>query len=212
MLFSRATLILMVGCLMVGCRKAPTILDNSVIVVQPGVGISNLCELGMTFSQIKKRIGGASTHGYYDNTFSWRRFTDGRRGRFALIPSLGAVAPLGNGEPVAYVTFFLRPYRDSQFPGLNVLEPFQGKLNNGLSFKDRTVSKVEVEKLFGNVSKVATNAAEGTQLRLKGQRFSYLRGDNSEDLWYPEQGISFNLASNVVTSFQVFKARGTNTK
>ena len=200
-----------VGCgLVAGCEKSRRVVDTSVLVVQPGVGISNVCEVGMTFSQIRRAAGDATTHGIYDDSVSWRRLESGGRGLFVLVPSLAAIAPIGENQPTALIEFYVRPYQASMIPGLEIREPFRGKLGDRLSFKNRPVSKPEVEGVFGSVGQVAANPAEALEFRKKGERFIQQRGNGVEELWYPDKGVAVVCTSNVVTSFQVFRARGTN--
>ncbi len=211
MAFPLTLIAVLVGCgLVLGCQKPPKVLDNSALVVQPGRGISNLCEVGMTFSQIKSATGGATTHGIYDDTFSWRRLESWGRGRFVLVPSLGAIAVIGENQPTAFIEFYVRPYRAPMIPGLDVREPFRGKLGSSLSFKDHSVSKMDVESVFGSGSQVVTTAAAALDFRKKGERFTHQRGAAIEELWYPDKGVAFVLTSNVVTSFQIYTAIGTN--
>lgn len=206
----RTLMVVLVGCgLLSGCQKSPTILDNSNLVVQPGRGISNLCEVGMTFSQIKRATSDASSHGVYDDSFSWRRLESSGRGRFVLVPSLAAIAPIGENQPTAFIEFYVSPYRAPLIPGLEVREPFRGKLGSSLSFKDRPVSKMAVENVFGSIGQVATNTAEALEFRKKGERFIQKRSDAVEEAWYPDKGITFVFESNVVTSFRVFRASET---
>lgn len=162
----------------------------------------------MTFSQIEELTGDATVHGIYDHKGFWRRLKNRGRGRVVVIHSLGAIAPLNEDTPISSITFYVRPYRAPMSPVLDVRIPFQGKLGNKLIFKDSDISKTDVERVFGDISEVAKDPAEGVQFRVKGQPFRYQRSESVEEIWYPEQGISFVLMSNVVTSFQILKARG----
>ena len=193
-----------------GCQKAPAITDNSAIDVQPGYGISNVCEIGMTFSQIKKANGDATAHGIYDGTFSWKRLESSGRGRFMLVPSLGAIAAIGNDEPLSLVEFYVWPHKDRSISALEVHTPFRGKLGNKLSFKDGTVSKMDVETIYGNVIQVATNAATALAFRRKGEPFIHDRGNSVEEIWYPSKGVAFGFVTNVVKSFWIYKPIETN--
>ncbi len=191
-----------------GCQKAPTITDNSVIVVQPGLGVSNICELGMSFSQIQKATGDATKHGIYDGSWSWKRLSSPGRGEFVLVPSLGAIAATGNDEPVSLVEFYVQPHKEKLILSLEVSKPFRGSVGARISFKDAAVSNQQVEAIFGITSRVVTNAAEALVFRRKRQAFVHGRGNGVEELWYPTEGVSFVLKSNVVTSFQIFKPTG----
>lgn len=203
-------LVFLVCGLMLACQKSPKVIDSSNLVIQPGLGISNLCEVGMTFTEIKKATGDATTRGSHYDPF-WRRpLGTWGRGDFVLVPSLGVIAPIGENQPTAAIWFYVRPHREPLISGLEIDNPFRGKLGDNLSFKDRPVGKLEVEKVFGSVSEFATNGAHALEFRKKGERFCERLRDSVEELWYPDQGVAFRLTSNVVTSLRVFKASGTN--
>ncbi len=207
----RAVLALALGLVfMLGCQKSPTIADNSAIVVQPGVGIANVCEIGMDFSQIRMATGDATTQGIYDGSLSWRRLASHGRGRFMLVPSLGAIAAIGIDESISLVEFYVRPHKEKIVSGLEVSTPFRGSLGKLLSFKDSVVSNRQVETIFGSVTQVATNAAEALVFRRNSQAFVHRRGDGVEEIWYPTRGVAFVFETNVVTSFQIYKPTGTN--
>jgi hypothetical protein len=196
--------------LVYGCQRSPTVLDNSNLVVQPGVGISNLCGLGMTFAQIRKTTGDATTHGIHYDGFWRRRRGSWGHGPSVLIPSLAAITDVGEDQPISSISFHLRPYRAPLIPGLEIEKPFRGKLGSSLSFKDSPTAKLEIEKIFGPVSQVASNGAEALAFRQKGERFGRQRRDSVEELWYPDKGIAFVFETNVLTSFRVYKPIGTN--
>jgi hypothetical protein len=205
----RAMVAVMPGLLLLfGCQKAPRITDNSVIVVQPGLGVSNICEIGMSFSQIQRATGDATKHGIYDGSWSWKRLSSLGRGEFVLVPSLGAVAATGSDEPVSLVEFYVQPHKEKLIPALEVSKPFRGSLGTSISFKDAAISNQQVETIFGTTSRVATNAAEALAFRRSSQSFVHRRGERIEELWYPSAGMAFVLKSNVVTSFQIFKPTG----
>jgi hypothetical protein len=195
---------------LLACQKSPTVSDNSSLVVEPGWGISNLCEVGMTFAQLKKATGDATTRGSHYEPFWKRRLETWGRGDFVLVPSLAAIAVIGENQPAAFITFCVQPYEAKLIPGLEVRRPFQGSLGDKLSFKDRTISRVEVERAFGTVSSVATNGAQALAFRVKGDRFVEQLRDAVEEVWYPDHGVAFQFTSNVVTSFTVYTATATN--
>jgi hypothetical protein len=197
--------VLLVGALVVGCHPSLEPVDTSDLVVQPGRGITNLCELGMSFSEIKQAAGGATTHGIYDDSLSWRRLESWGRGRFACFPSLGAVAPIEDDQPIAMIEFYVQRYRALMVPGLEVRNPFRGSLGESISFKDGSVDRFAIEGAFGTSSLISTNAAEALQFRKQGQDFVLQRGGGEEEVWYPKKGVAFVLVSNLVMSFQVFK-------
>src|SRR5688572_13808898 len=102
MAFSRTIIAVVLVCgLVLACRKPPKVFDNSNLVVQPGLGISNVCQIGMTFAQIKRATGDATTHGRHYDSFWKRPLGSWGRGDFVLVRSLGAIAAIGADEPTA---------------------------------------------------------------------------------------------------------------
>jgi hypothetical protein len=187
---------------MVGCNKsagtAPRIADNSKIVVEPGRGISNVCEVGMSFAQLETATGDARRLALWGE--SWWSLR--QRQLFILVPSLGATGIPENKNGLTLFTFHVQPYDSSRTcPGLVVDRPFRGSVGSRLSFSNHIVSRKEVETAFGPVTQELTNYADFSGLPDKTQPFSF-RG---EQLTYARFGLDFYLKTNAVTGFSVYK-------
>jgi hypothetical protein len=192
-----------------GCERTGVNWDNSQVAVFPGLGVSNVCEVGMTYRQIQTASPDASTHGLRDRTGNQGSWVDGR---FALIPSLGAITFLGTNQPASIIEFHVRPHSGELISGLEVRNPFRGRIGNILSFKDHSVGGQEVEAAWGSVTHTATNDQGTFDLIRWGERFRLSRTASVEEIWYPQAGIAFVLESNVVSSFKVFQMRVPETK
>jgi hypothetical protein len=192
-----------------GCNRPGVGRDNSQMVVTPGLGISNLCEIGMNFTQIQAASPDARTYGLGGRIGSQNSWSDGR---FALIPSLGAITFLGTNEPVGIIEFYVRPDRGGIITGLEVREPFRGRIGSVLDLRDHRVSGQDVATAFGSVAHIATNAQASIELLKRGECFRLSRTASVEEIWYPQAGIAFVLESNVVHSCKVFPKRAPETK
>jgi hypothetical protein len=193
---------------LLGCGRTPTFKDSADLVVQPGVGISNICQLGMTFTELKRQARGASTHGFFDEEFSWDWVQALGKGRLALFPSLGAIAPVQGKQPIWFIEFHVRQYRHPMIAALRIEAPFRGKVGPNLTFAEGEVSKAQVEQVFGPVSAVLTNSAEALDYRKQGKSFVEPLNDAEVKVWYPKKGISFIVRSNVVILFHIYQPTG----
>ncbi len=196
----RSTLVTAMAAFLSGCKPSPTISDNAPLVVQSGRGVINLCEIGMTFPQVRAATGDASIHRIHDSM--WPR-NQWRHGRVVCIPSLGAYSFLSSNGPLSEIGFKVRP--GLVMPGVSIGAPFRGKLGDKLSFSGGPVSKMDLEKQFGVIVRATTNITETLELRQRPEPFRWIGNDGKEVLMYPEVGVAFELESNVVTSFQVFR-------
>jgi hypothetical protein len=187
------------------CSKStPTrITDTSTVVVEPGRGIPKLCEVGMSFSQIKRAIGEGSTHGLYDrDRWNLKRLT---QEKFVLFPSLGVIGVPEQKGGLPLLTFYVQPYDSSiTSPGLTVTRPFRGRLGSHLSFSNHVVSRREVEVAFGVVTQGLTNSSQSLDHIDKTQPYFNRRG-NEEELYYYHLGLRFSLRDDAVSSFSVCK-------
>lgn len=185
-----------------GCQRGgPQALDFSQIVVMPGLGISNRYEVGMTFSQIRNSFPDAIT----------RSSVQGEYSESMLVPSLGAMSYLGNDMPVSHIDFFLEPHQLALYPDLEIRTPFRGRLGAEFNFGERSVSGQDVEAVYGPILKRILVAGDGLKLLQQADAFSRSNRVNEETWWYPARGLSFEIKSNRVTSFQVFRPTATNT-
>ena len=189
--------------MLLGCSPDPTVRDSSRVLIQPGRGVTNLLEIGMTLQAVRDATHDVSTHGIYDRDWFWKRWGTSR---CALIQSLGAVAPVEPGGKIGIICFHVVPYdSDVTMRGLTVTNPFRGLVGDKLSFDKGSVSRVEVEAQFGTVDRVVTNLADGLPVAQANQPFLYRAVDGGEKLYYRHKGIDFDLKSNVVTGVWIYE-------
>jgi hypothetical protein len=161
----------------------------------------------MSFAQIKRATRDATSHGPYDDSWKWKRLTGPR---YILIPSLGAIGNQDDKRNVELIAFYTQPYDSSStVPGLVVTNPFRGNVGGRLYFQNGPVGRNEIEAAFGKIQQGVTNSgASISRVSVssikKGEPF-IIRQDNSEDLYYPNRGLSFQLRGGVVVSFNVSK-------
>jgi hypothetical protein len=202
-----ATLATLILAGLYGCGKSagptPRIADRSKIVVQPGRGVPKVCEVGMSFAEIRKATGEASTHGLYDrDRINLKRFT---HGRFVLVPSLGVIGIPEQKGVIPLLTFYVQPHDSSiTMPGLVVTRPFRGSIAGGLSFSNHVVNRKEIETAFGVVTQGLTSSTQSLDSLDKTRPFFNRRGSH-ETLYYHHLGLSFDLENDTVTSFSVSK-------
>jgi len=128
--------LLLASILFSGCSDRPVIADNSTVVVQPGVGISNVLTFGMTAEQIFKATGDARLR--HIRAFTWRRLLPGYKDdRYIQIPSLGAITGFPGTNGISSIDFFVAKNEGSNFS-------FRGKLGDKLSFKDGHVTREQI--------------------------------------------------------------------
>ena len=168
--------------------------DSTNVVVEPGRGVSNVCEVGMTYEQIKRATDDASMHGSAGS-------------QCVLVPGLGAIANLDNRARVESVLFFVRPYDSSSTaPGLVITRPFCGSLGDRLSFGG-PIRKNQIEAAFGEIRQGITNSEAtisyvSVDTIKKGEPL-FVRHGEKEELYYPQHGLRFVLEGDAVVSFGV---------
>lgn len=194
------TCLLLVAVL--GCNRAPIVSDTASLFLQPGVGISNVCEVGMTYREIKRTTGDAATHGLHDKRLTLERFSSSR---FLLVPSLGVIGVLEDNEMVSHLEFFVTPYNEGAIPSLKVEKPFRGKVG-GIDFSNGPVTRRDVESIFGVIYSGTTNLVLSGSLLEKNEPFWFLRSDDSLELWYPAEGVIFVLQRDRVSSIRIFRS------
>ena len=182
-------------CLAVGGCSYPAYTDTRALTIFPGVGISNVVEVGMTLREIRR-----STHDVVV------RGSDAR----VDVPSLGATVSLNARDRVwdviwdVYFGTNLSPYADSS-PSI-AIPSFRGHVAGGLSFATETgVAREAVIRAFGEPvqSMEGTASLHSLQPLLdKGVSVS-LREGNFEQLFYPDLGITFQLFRGIVCALAV---------
>jgi len=155
----------------------------------------------MTFLQIKKSFPDAIA----------RRSNWGKHSKAMIVPSLGARSFLGEDKPVSHIDFYIDAYEVEMYPDLEIRTPFRGQLGNEFNFGQRSVSAQDVETVCGPVLKRVLVAGDGLKLLQQADPFSRSNRVNEETWYYPVRGLAFDIKSNRVTSFQVFRPTATNT-
>jgi len=186
-----------------GCQEQPVatpVSDSSQVIVIPGLGISNRYEVGMTFSKIKNSFPDAIA----------RRSAWGKYSTAMLVPSLGAGSFLGEDKPVSHINFHIETYKAEMYPDLEIRTPFRGRLGDEFNFGEKIVSGQDVEAVYGPVLKRVLAGGEGLKFLQQADPFSRSNRVNEETWYYPARGLAFDIKSNRVTSFQVFKPTATN--
>lgn len=187
-----------------GCQRQSTSAsppDTSQVIVVPGLGISNRYEVGMTFSKIKNSFPDAIA----------RRSAWGKHSAAMIVPSLGARSFLGEDQPVSHIDFYIHPFKAEMYPDLEIRTPFRGRLGSELNFGEKSVSGKDVEAVYGPILRRVMVAGDGLKLLQQADPFSHSNRVNEERWWYPARGLAFEIKSNRVTSFQVFRPTATNT-
>lgn len=179
----------------VGCVSHRRIESLEDVTVEPGVGVSGLCELGMTVSDIQKCMDDF-------RLIAWSPAESCSMTFFGIVPSLGAILYLEEGEPLRLIEFRVAPFKIEVIQGLNISNPFRGKIKNSVVFTDKGVTKNEVTNHHGRIELQAISYVD--EATRKGKPFSVMFPNDEEELWYLEQGIKFTTVSNVVVSFSIY--------
>jgi hypothetical protein len=193
--------VILIGVL-VGCNRAPRPTDSRAVMLQPGRGMTNACEIGMTTKQVARMFGDTSFHGINDDAGLSNR---GIESRFMLIPALGAIAVFDEHDQISHLNFHTRNYRHPVITGLVIGAPFRGRLGANLDFGTGRVTRAEVEAAFGNLERGSTNAADYGAMRMAREPFWINAASGGEELWYEKNGVTFNLRSNEVVAFSIYR-------
>jgi hypothetical protein len=175
--------------------------------VFPGVGIPNVCQLGMTAEEVCKTNKGAVSICLTGQ--EWRSECS------LVVPSTAAIGHIPSGnptEPIETITFYTQPYKHGVIAGVEINVPFRGKINQGPSFGQGSVRRRDIENCFGVINNHATNLVAISALSQTRQPFWWSSPWGTDELWYPDKGISFSLRSNVVISLEVFRPDSPTTK
>lgn len=190
-----ALILCIFSCLLVGCNCRRGNESQAEVTVESGVGVPGLCELGMMMPDIQRCMDDF-------RLIAWSPQPSFPKSLFGVVPSLGAILYLEEGEPLGLIEFQVVPYKSEVIEGLEIPHPFRGKIIDSVTFTDEGVTKSEVTHYHGRIELHAISYAdENTH---KGEPFSIIFPDNEEELWYPEQGIKFKTMSDVVVSFSIF--------
>jgi hypothetical protein len=192
------TISIFVAMILSGC--GPRFRDSSALVITPGLGISNVIEIGMSPREVDHRTRDLQLSRLeYVGTYS------------ANVPSLGAQWPQATATGSLYTIDFL--VKSDAWPSTtftNGLIPFCGAVDGGLSFAgNKSVIRSEVVGVFGEPDQhidISTNTPDQYPEVLRNMM--YLRSEarstsirtmlDTELLSYPDQGIGFALHKGAV--------------
>ena len=190
--------VVLAALLLSSCRQQPEPLTHGAIVVQPGRGVPDVCELGMTLTQLRRLSPGVTV------------YTLGKRGyrsaAFIVIPSMGAVATIPSGnkrESISCIDFHTKVYEHGAMPGVEIRAPFKGWLGDRLTFSGGPVTSRDVESAFGVVSNSIPNFEDRARAAGDGQPYRWTTPWGTEQLVYIGTGLLFELQSNEVVRFSV---------
>jgi hypothetical protein len=154
----------------------------------------------MTFLQVKNSFPDAIA----------RRSAWGKYSKAMIVPSLGARSFLGEDKPVSHIDFHIDPNKSEMYPDLEIRTPFRGWLGSEFHFAEKNVSGQDVEAVYGPALKRVSVEGDGLRLLQQADPFSRSNRVNEETWYYPARGLGFDIKSNRVTSFQVFRPTATN--
>jgi len=92
-------------------------------------------------------------------------------GQFVFVPSLGMIAFLGTNQPISTMEFYVQPHLTEKIPGLQVHNPFRGRLEDKLDFGYSAISRQQVESHYGVITSVASNQSENIEYYKAGRPF-----------------------------------------
>jgi hypothetical protein len=193
--------VILIGVL-VGCNRAPRPTDSRAVMVQPGRGMTNACEIGMTTKQVARVFGDTSFH---DIKHEAGLSNPHSGSRFMLIPALGAIAVFDGDDQISHLNFHTHNYRHPVIAGLVIGDPFRGRLGANSDFGTGRVTRAEVETAFGKLERGSDAAADYGDLRLAREPFWINAASGGEELWYEKYGVTFNLRSNEVVAFSIYR-------
>ncbi len=176
---------LMVALLVTELCCTPYVLDSADFVIQPGLGIPGICEVGMTPRDLKRRNRDLKTvdYGVCWRQRLWSRWKYGRY--FAVIPSLGAIAVIERRH-VYSISFYFRSFHHPYLSGLRIDNPFQGRVKG----RNQNISVGELYK-------------EQIEAEFGVPEYRYYGIRSFEELMYFDKGINFSLSSNVIENIYV---------
>ena len=181
--------------------------DSSTLVVVPGFGITNICQIGMTFSEIKQKSPDAGIWSPFNllNSKTWSQ------PKKLTVPSLGMHSYLWTNQatPVYRMSFSVAPYLATNLPsiGKNINSSFRGSIRNRLFFNGGPVHRRDVENALGEVNGELSEINKIRESLMLGKSVSNRQNDEHVTIIYPD-GIEFILVSNIVISFDVYRGWG----
>lgn len=180
-------------------------LDNSKLTITPGVGISNILELGMTIKEVDRATGDLT----FNKLEAFSRFLS-QNIWIVRVPSLGATwSQKSETARVEFIYFYVNSKMIREAPDISSLSRFRGKMSGGLSFeKDGGVTKADVIKVLGEPKHTILPSdpddmiSEWTKV---GEPFVCQNDPDTEAIFYPGQGVCLTLHGNRVVAVEIYK-------
>ena len=178
---------------LLGACAQPMARDSSSLTIVPGVGVSNLVAIGMTLAEMKAQTGDMA-------------ITTTREPRWfgAQIPSLGVSLDgpyCGKQAPYnGFINFYLVP------PTSSSLARFAGRIGSTSLGETGVVARSDIIATFGvpRQSFLPANATNMSSYMVEGISFSLLANEQVEVMYYPAQGIMFDVRNGLVTRVAVY--------
>jgi len=184
---------------MCGCSR-PVYNDSSGLTITPGVGISNIVEIGMSRSAIRNATR--------DLVPIRKQKKNGYR-----VPSLGLVVFLDENDNVYTIDAVVDLSRHHETSPTRILTPFCGKISGGISFhNEKSVCRTDIVRVFGEPLHPMGNQKDfdiktyAYINKLSDQGKSYSKYEDwRESLCYPDKGIFINIDDGTVSGFRLYE-------
>jgi len=193
--FSVATLstVLLSSIIYLVCKQAAR--DGSSLVIEPGVGIRGVVELGMTLRDIKR-----------NNPDMIATKIEETGGTSIVIPCIGFRSELDDGQDTISTLFF---FVGSSGHAPDGIKRFSGSLQGGVLFTETNgLARSKVVQLFGQTENTTTLDAYPygvSAVELNDASSMSITRHHLETLRYPRHGVAFNLSSNNVVQVVVWR-------
>jgi len=201
---SVSTSVLTLACIScIGCSH-PRPSDRSFLTVVPGVGISDVLEIGMTIKDVKASAGQLviQEHDRGADGIIWE----------VSVPAIAAATMISTKEgPFSGMSFFTDLSVFAEGDDRRSWPRFRGSISLGLSFRgEKSGLLKDVLHVFGrpeNVIVYEDMSPFATQVLplIRNGKSVWVQFRNRDHLYYPEMGISFALEDGVVYMFEVTK-------
>ena len=186
--------------LLIGCQRDDDV-DHANLMLQPGVGIKGVVELGFSIPDTSKHfrkhdvISDASGH--------------------ILIPAIGFSGYVYKGNrQLAFLRFDVAPM---PLGGNKWTQPFTGRLPNGITFSTGDVFRSQIEAAFGKPKHIVEFRGDRSEeyvfahkqfelLFRTGEPVEYFTGKSISQIHYQTSGIAFNIETGCVYSIMIYPA------
>jgi hypothetical protein len=182
---------------LLGACSQPGVATPSSLTIVPGAGVSNVVALGMTLREVAHR-----TKDYEMSTTHNPDWFGARIQSLGI--SLGGPYRGKNAPYYGFINFHVVP---------SAGEPqgtFTGYVEGGISFADTAhVRRDDIVSTFGSPQESITSAGSTNAFRflLDGISYSMLGSNHTEVIYYPADGIMFEVQTGLVIRVAVYPKR-----